>query len=86
MATYNIPVSTSWVKIAENVNTDLLVTWNIPGILEIATTSADSAPTVTGHRLNREHAITRNVLGAGYVWAKWVPAGKPASVTLIVSK
>jgi hypothetical protein len=82
MATSNIAITNAWTKIADSSNAELLVTWSEPVAVEVATTSADSAPTVRGHRLPRDSALTRDVIGSGYVWAKC----ELSAVTLVVSK
>lgn len=86
MPTINTHVTTSWTKLADASDNDLLVTWSIPATLEVASTTANAAPIVEGHRLTNMDAITRSVLGAGYVWAKLVGGSMPADITLIVSK
>jgi hypothetical protein len=86
MPTSNVVISSSWVKIAESSNAELLATWSDPAVLEVATTATDSAPTVQGHKLTREGALTRGVIGAGFVWAKLSAGTKPNSVLLVVSK
>lgn len=86
MPTTNVQVTQAWVKIAETSHTEFLVTWDDRVDLEFATTTADSAPTVRGHRLSRDSAITRSVLGAGYVWARVVASGHGSAALLVVSK
>lgn len=84
MPTENITITTGWVKIANDTDAELLATWTAPGTVEVATTAANTAPTVNGHRLTRESAITRAAVGAGFVWARSLSAGSTAD--LIVSK
>ena len=86
MPTSNIAVTTTWTKLADTTNDSVLVTWEPPVILEVATTATDTAPTVTGHRLNNEQAITRTALGTGYIWAKTVPGSFASSVLTVVTK
>lgn len=86
MATTNIAVTPAWVKLADASAIDFLATWDVPVTVEFATTAADTAPTVVGHKLGPGSAITRIILGAGYVWARLVAGSKPASVNMIVSK
>ena len=86
MPTTNVQVTKTWSKIAEASTAELLATWDDRVDLEFATTAADSAPTVRGHRLSRECAITRIVLGAGYVWVRVVPSGHGDAALLVVSK
>jgi hypothetical protein len=84
MPTANVNASTNWTKVADASNTELLITWSAPGTIEVATTAADSAPTVNGHRLTRESAITRAAIGAGFVWVRSLSAG--SAPELAVSK
>jgi hypothetical protein len=86
MTTINTSISRAWVKIAESSDEGLLVTWAEPETVEFATTAADAAPTVIGHALTSKDAITRAVLGAGYVWARAVSVDIGANVLLVVSK
>lgn len=86
MATSNPVVTAAWTKLAESSDVDLLVTWETPVVLEVATTSANSAPAVIGHRVTNEDAITRSVIGPGYVWARTVAGSRPSSVQVVVSK
>lgn len=86
MATSNISVTPAWTKIADASNTDLLVTWDTPVAIEFATTAADAAPTIRGHRIPPDSAITRSILGSGYVWAKTVSGAVPADISVVVSK
>jgi hypothetical protein len=86
MPTNNIAITSTWTKLAASTDTDLLITSNDAVAVEIASTSADSAPTVVGHYLAPGQAITRSLLGAGHVWAKLLPGSRPASVIMVVSK
>lgn len=87
MTTYNISVTGAWTKVADAADENVLVTWENPVMLEVATTSADTAPTVVGHRLTRDSGITRKALSDGYIWLKVVPGyGAANSATVIVDK
>lgn len=86
MPTVNINVSSAWTKIADASNSEFLATCNTPVSLEIATTAADVAPTVNGHMLSPDFAITRNLIGAGFVWVKTCSGSIPSTVSLVVSK
>lgn len=86
MATSNIQLSSSWTKVAESTNDELLITWGDKVNIEFATTSADAAPTVRGHVITFDQAITRSVIGSGFVWAKTVSGAYPSTITLVVSK
>lgn len=84
MPTTNVSVTTSWTKIA-NAGESFLLSGSDPVEIEVATTSADAAPTVSGHLMDiRYNALMRDVIGAGYVWAKVIKYG--SSVTLVVTK
>lgn len=85
MATSNITITSAWTQLALDTNTELLATWDTAATVEVATTAASVAPTVTGHRLGREQALSRGVLGSGFVWARLV-GGVPASLSVVVSK
>ena len=86
MATLNISISDQWTKLADSANLELLVTWNDPISIEVATTTADTAPIVNGHRLFPNDAITRTVIGSGYVWARLVSGSRSNSANLVVTK
>jgi len=86
MTTYNTAVTPTWTKLADSNAGDLLVTWSNSVTVEFATTGADVAPVVSGHKLGPDSAITRSLIGAGFVWARLIAGSKPASVTLVVSK
>lgn len=86
MATYNITVTSAWTKVADTTNDSVLVTWDSPTVFEVATTTADTAPTVAGHRLNNDQAITRSSLGPGHIWAKTAPGAITSNVKTVVTK
>ena len=86
MATSNNPVGRSWMQVASDSNTDLLVTWNDAVELEVATTSTNQEPTVSGHRVTRDDAISRGVIGPGYVWVRLVGSNPQENVFVVISK
>ena len=87
MSTFNIQISvSSWTQIAEARDTDFLVTWGDSQRVEFASTDANTVPTVNGHILPRERKISREDVGAGYVWAKLVPDNYIPSLIITVSK
>jgi len=87
MTTYNISVAGAWTKVADAADENVLVTWESPVMLEVATTATNVAPTVIGHRLTRDSGITRKALSEGYIWLKVVPGyGAADSATVIVDK
>ena len=86
MPTTNISVTASWTKIAD-AGESFLMTANFNDDIEVATTAADSAPTVRGHHLRigvGGDALVRDVIGEGYVWVKLF-FNKPGA-SLVVSK
>jgi len=86
MPTNNIAVTSTWTKLAASADADVLITCNDAVMMEVAATSADTAPVVTGHKLNPGQAITRSLIGPGFIWAKLLPGSQPASVIMVVSK
>jgi len=85
MTTINKSVGTSWTKIADTSYLNFMISWESNAVLEFATTSGDFVPTVTGHRLSKTDAVSRGVLGNGYVWAKVAAGSKPATADLVIS-
>ena len=84
MATTNVTITSAWTKIAESSDS-FLVTWDSQTVVEIAATATDTAPVVNGHRLGFGDAITRDLIGTGFVWAK-TAGGVPSSLSVVVSK
>lgn len=70
MSTSNIQVTSSWVKVVDTSKGEFLITWTGTNSVEFATTSADTAPVVTGHLINPAQALSRAAIGPGHVWAK----------------
>lgn len=86
MATTNPAITTTWSKIAE-AGESFLVSGSFPDEIEIATTAADSAPTVRGHQIRigvGQEAMMRDVLGPGYVWVKLI--APKTGATLVLTK
>ena len=86
MPTSNITVTSSWTQLAADTNTDLLVTYNENSVIEVAATAINVVPTINGHRLSKDAAMTRAVIGSGFVWARTVAGSVPSQITAIVSK
>lgn len=87
MTTLNVLLSTNtWTNIVEPNDTDFLVTWDDARVIEFASTELNQVPVVKGHRLPREKCITREDVGAGYVWAKLTPDGTTTTLSITVSK
>lgn len=85
MTTSNISITTTWTQIATSSDSTMLVTWDTPVVVEFAKTITNVPPTVVGHKLQRDQALTRNVLGSGFVWARLVDE-VPAQISMVVSK
>lgn len=86
MTTFNTSIGNVWTKVAASTDSELLITYDSPVSIEVATTATDTVPTVIGHILNREAALTRSVLGSGFVWAKTAAGSTPSSLFLVVTK
>ena len=86
MATSNIAITKTWTKVANAADDPVLITFRISGTLEVATTSTDVAPAVTGHLVKPGDAVTRLVIGSGFVWARCSPGGSIENAVLEVSK
>lgn len=86
MPTANVPLNKTWTQLAADTDENLLVTFHGDATLEFATTASDDPPVVDGHRLTKDDAITRSVIGPGYVWARTVGSLRPNTATLVVSK
>jgi hypothetical protein len=88
MPTTNITVNkTTWTKVADSSNSELLMSWDYPTPMEVAVTATNAVPTVIGHKIASESAITRALLGSGFVWMKQAPNnGNPAELTVVVTK
>jgi hypothetical protein len=87
MSTFNITVDTSsWTKLVDANDTDFFITWDAAKTVEIASTEFDIAPVGKGHRFTREKKVTREDVGAGYVWGKLATLGSGTSFKVTVSK
>lgn len=88
MATSNVSIGNSWVKVAEDTDASVLISTNNTTPVEYATTTTDTAPVVTGHTLSYSETITRTLLGDGFIWARVIPTnvvtGTPT--VLVVNK
>jgi len=80
MATKNIQVLTTWVKLVDAGKFAFLVTSTTGDAIEYAVVDVDVAPVVTGHKLGNNQSLTRSAIGAGHVWAK-----APRPVLVVVS-
>ena len=85
MATKNVSVNQSWTKIAAASDAEIFVSWDVPIILEIATTAADTAPTVNGHLFPKQEQVNRSKVGSGYVWARTASGSRPSEIGVFVS-
>lgn len=88
MPTINMPITGTWTKIADASNTELLASWDVPTSIEVAVTATNTAPAVTGHMIDPNSAITRGLLGSGYVWVRISLASYNAipSINMVVTK
>ena len=82
MATSNVDLTNDWSQVALNTDDHVLIS-DSPSAFEVAVTAADAAPTVRGHRIEPHEAITRGLLGEGYIWARNVGGG---AAVLVVTK
>ena len=85
MTTKNVSVNQTWTKIAASTDEEIFVSWDIPIILEVATTSADTAPTVNGHLFPKQETVTRAKVGSGFVWARTASGSRPSEIGVSVS-
>lgn len=87
MSTVTLAITTGiWTKVSDANDTDFMATWDTPRFVDFASTELDETPTIKGHRVSKEKPITREELGAGYVWARLVPDGSSQSMNLTLSK
>ena len=85
MATKNVSVTQSWTKIAEASDAEVFVSWDVPIILEVATTVDNTAPTVNGHLFPKQEQVNRSKVGSGYVWARTASGAHPSEIGVFVS-
>ena len=85
MTTKNVSVNQTWTKIAASTDEEIFVSWDIPIVLEVATTSADTAPTVNGHLFPKQETVTRAKVGSGFVWARTASGSRPSEIGVSVS-
>ena len=88
MATTNKAVTDAWTLAVSSAVSDVLLSVAAGGTVEVATTGSDAtAPTVSGHHLTLGMGVTRDLLGAGAIWARAIPAvsGDAAAATLAVN-
>jgi hypothetical protein len=85
MTTTTTQISPTWVKVADPTDTELLITWDSPVPIQIATTSANVAPTGDGHIIRAPEPIKRASIGSGYVWAKVCAGVIPTQLPIMVS-
>lgn len=83
MPTINITLPATWTKVAD-AGEDFLVSYPGGYRFEVALTTGNTPPTIgLGHHLLPGEALTRSVIGPGYVWARCV---EYQGNTLVVSK
>ena len=86
MTTSNMHVGNTWIQVAADIDTPVLITWDDPVELEIAATATNTQPTITGHKVNREEAITRYAIGDGFLWMRTPKGYAGGNVLVVVSK
>ena len=86
MATANISILANWTKIADSSESEVLITWDDPQIVEFATTRDNNEPTTVGHRLDRTTPVSRKQLGSGNIWAKLISNIPHVDLRLSVSR
>lgn len=87
MATTNAALTRTWSLAVASAVTRVLISLAPSGALvEIAVTAADgTAPTVSGHTLDLEKGVTRDLLGSGAIWARVAPGSSLATATLVIT-
>lgn len=87
MATTNQTITKEWAKVADDDDDSVLVTCRTPSTVEFAMTTTDDEPELLrGHLLQPDEAITRLVVGAGYIWMRIEPSSPFTAVRVEVSK
>lgn len=88
MPTTNKTLRDQWQLVANSSDTKLLITWGRGATVEIATTGDNTAPdpSLVGHVLSSGDAVTRNVLGDGYVWMKTTVSSYNKSTNVVITK
>ena len=82
MPTSNVALAKTWVQLAADTDETVLISTTFPGAVEYAATAAAVAPTIEGHVLSNREALTRSVLGQGYIWAKVQADAQMVSATI----
>ena len=85
MATVNTPLTNEWQKVAETADDPVLMqSYGKVAQVEYATTDDDEAPDsdLIGHRLEGHEAMTRLVLGEGYIWVRLYASAKAATLVI----
>ena len=88
MATVNTTVTAAWTKVADDTDDPVLITSGHPAVFEVALVATDTAPTVTGHRVEKMsdgEALTRLVLGYGFIFMR-IADSRFDTATVVVSK
>lgn len=87
MATANKSLTRDW-SLAVAAATDRALITMVPSgaLVEVAVTGADgTAPTVSGHVLDVEKGVTRDLLGDGAIWARVAPYSNLDTAILAVT-
>jgi hypothetical protein len=88
LATTNVSLTTSWVKLANDSDDPVLISYNSSSAyLQIATTATDVAPSgIEGHIISYNEAVIRSVVGGGFIWGRVTGDSVDATVTVVVTK
>jgi len=86
VATTNVTVSATWTLVAGTAASDVLISVASGGPVEVASTAdASTAPTVSGHHLVFGAGLTRDLIGAGAIWARAIPPLVGATASAIIA-
>lgn len=88
MATTNVSLTTSWVKLANDSDDPVLISYNSSSAyIQVATTAADAAPTgIEGHIIGPLEGVIRDVIGTGFIWGRVTADSVDSTVTVVVTK
>jgi hypothetical protein len=83
MATTNVTLTTAWTQVAADSDDPVLLQAIGGGPWQVAAMATEAAPSVSGHLIEGpQTAITRAVLGSGFIYAKALEG----SLKLVVTK
>lgn len=85
MPTTNMNIGPNWTQVASTSDSAVLISWDTAAILEVATTSQNTAPTGKGHKFFQDKPITRSDLGDGFIWARTVAGSFPTNIPAVIT-